>query len=90
MVDFLQAALRLMLALILDVALYRTGRLLLPLISLGHIKVAALREPSGRARALPARPAGDIVAGYGWCRFIGFLFWASVILMLAHCFGRPA
>jgi hypothetical protein len=87
MADFLLAMLRMVFEFILDMALYATGRLLLPVISLGRIKVEPLREPIGRARVLPTLSSGDIVAGYGWCKFIGFLFWALLILLLLHFFG---
>jgi len=87
MADFLLAALRFVLELMLYAALYATGRLLLPLITFGRIKVAPLREPIGRVRVVPTRAAGEIIAGYRSCTFVGFLFWASLILLLIHFFG---
>ncbi|GLH80226.1 hypothetical protein SSBR45G_51350 [Bradyrhizobium sp. SSBR45G] len=89
MAEFLLAALRLILEFALYATLYATGRLILPLISLGRIKVAPLREPIGRARELATRATGDIVAGEGWCTFVGFVFWAAVILLLAHFARAP-
>lgn len=85
MADFLAAFLR---ELLFDLLFYGTGRLLLPVISFGRIKVAPLREPIGRARVLPPPPTGDIVAGEGWCKFAGFLFWAFAVLFLVHFVGR--
>jgi hypothetical protein len=66
---------------IFEVVCYVTGRLLLPLLSLGRIKVAPLREPIGRARVLPIRSTGDIVASEGWTTFAGAMIWIAVIML---------
>jgi hypothetical protein len=42
MADFLQSVVRLLLAIALDIVLVATGRLVLPLLSLGRIKVETL------------------------------------------------
>ncbi|MGJ4950018.1 hypothetical protein [Bradyrhizobium sp. HKCCYLS20291] len=89
MAEFFLAALRLVLELVLYALLYATGRLILPLISLGRIKVAPLREPLGRARVVPTRSTGDIVAGEGWCTLVGVVFWAAFILLLVHFTRSP-
>jgi hypothetical protein len=87
MADFLLALLRLEFEFVLKMALYGTGRLLLPIISQGRIKVTPLHQPIGRARVLPTRSSGVIIVGDGWCEFIGFVFWAWVVLLLAHFFA---
>ncbi|UFZ06312.1 hypothetical protein LQG66_08430 [Bradyrhizobium ontarionense] len=89
MTDLLLAVLRFVLEFVLYALLYATGRLILPLISFGCIKVAPLREPIGRVRLVPTRTTGDIVAGEGWCTFVGFVFWAAFILLLVHLTRGP-
>ena len=90
MADLFAAAFRLILEFLLEVALYATGRLLIPVVSFGRIRIAPLRQPIGRARELPTRSSGDIVTGEGWCKFAGFLFWAVAILLLVHIVGSRA
>ena len=87
MADLLLATLRLILEFLFEMALCATGRLLIPVVSFGRIKIAPSRQPIGRARVLPARSSGDIVVGEGWCKFAGFLFWAVAVLLLVHFAG---
>jgi hypothetical protein len=74
---------------IFEVVCYFTGRLLLPVLSLGRIKVAPLSEPIRRARVVPTRSTGDIIVGDSWTTFAGFLIWVAVIVLgiLLHRFG---
>ena len=67
--------------LLLEISWYGTGRLLLPLLTLGRIKVAPLRQPIGKARVLPTKSTDGIVVGEGWATFAGFIIWAALIVM---------
>jgi hypothetical protein len=82
MADFFTSLLRVVFELVFEITLYATGRSLLPAISFGRIKVAPSRAPTARGRVLPSRSSGEIVAGEGWCKFVGFVFWAGAILLL--------
>jgi hypothetical protein len=73
--DFLLALFRFVVEFILDMALCAKVRLVLPLISLARIGVAPLRKPVGRAACFPSDLPVTNVAGAGWCRFVGFVFW---------------
>ena len=79
MADFLLAVVRTIFEIVLYLLFYFTGRLLLPVLSLGRIKVAPMREPIGRARVLPTRSTGDVVASTGQATFAGFMIWVAMI-----------
>jgi hypothetical protein len=64
-----------------EIIFYLTGRLLLPLLSLGRIKVEPLTQPVGRARVMPAKSTGEIVVGEGWAMFAGLLIWVATIAL---------
>jgi hypothetical protein len=70
-----------LLAWIAEIIFYLTGRLLLPLLSLGRIKVEPLSQRVGRTRVMPTQPTAGVVVGEGWAMFAGLMIWVAVVAL---------